>query len=107
VDIWAVGLIMYEIISLKHPLWENNMEKEAYRDKVKNLKKIKFGHRFNRWSRSLIQSLCHAKPSCRYTIDQALSHPWITRDFQSEIPRTHFEKSMFLEETDNKLRKVF
>lgn len=97
---------MYELINLKHPLWDKTQNKESYREKVLNFKKLKFGHRFNRFTRSLIQTMCHPKPSCRYTVDQALQHPWITRDFSAEIPRTFFENSEYLVQTDEKLRKV-
>ena len=69
VDIWAVGFIMYELISLRHPLWDKHSNKESYREKVLNFKKLKFGSRFTRHARNLIQTLCHAKPSCRYTVD--------------------------------------
>ena len=106
VDIWAVGFIMYELIALRHPLWTKYETKESYRETVLNFKKLRYGHRFNKYTKSLIQTMCHPKPSCRYTVDQALQHPWITRDFTSEIPRTYFENSMYLEQTDEKLRKV-
>lgn len=90
VDIWAVGFIMYELLTLRHPLWDKHSNKDTYREKVLNFKKLKFGSRFSRFAKSLIQTMCHVTPSCRYTVDQALQHPWITRDFQSEIPRTFY-----------------
>ena len=40
-------------------------------------------------------------------MDQALQHPWITRDFEAVIPRNHFEQNMYLNELDDKFRKVF
>lgn len=32
------------------------------------------------------------EPVSRYTANQALSHPWITRNFKSNIPLTFEEK---------------
>ena len=31
------------------------------------------------------------EPSERYTVDQALSHPWITRNFKENVPLTGLE----------------
>ena len=69
VDIWAVGFIMYELITLRHPLWDKNSNKDSYREKVLNFKKLKFGNRFSRYAKNLIQTMCHVTPSCRYTVD--------------------------------------
>lgn len=49
VDIWAIGLIMYELISLKHPLWDKTHNKQTYREKMMSFKKLKFNHKFNRY----------------------------------------------------------
>ncbi len=32
---------------------------------------------------NLIEKLCNPKPSARYKVDQALLHPWVTRNFDS------------------------
>ena len=34
IDIWATGLIMYELISGYHPLWEKGETKEEYKEKT-------------------------------------------------------------------------
>jgi hypothetical protein len=36
--------------------------------------------------------LCNPMPIERYTAEQALRHPWITRDFDDPIPLTESEK---------------
>jgi serine/threonine protein kinase len=84
VDLWAVGLIMFELISARHPLWTGGIDKKQYREKAQGFtnKDFKFkSRRFTDLSRNLITKLCNSKPSLRYTVDQALQHPWITRDF--------------------------
>lgn len=109
VDIWAVGLIMYELIAARHPIWTTGLDKAAYKKKALAFQKIEFSsRRFNKFSRNLIDKLCHPKPSLRYTADQALQHPWITRDFAGggQIPRTAFEHGEFVNEIEDKLRKM-
>lgn len=106
VDIWAVGFIMYELIAGKHPLWVRGEEKLQYKQKTIKFQKLRFGRKFTSIQQSLIEKLCHPKPSMRYTIDQALKHPWITRNFEDEIPRNHLEQTEYLNSVDDKLRKV-
>lgn len=40
VDIWAVGFIMFEMISGTHPLWVRGEDKQMYKEKLRNLKKL-------------------------------------------------------------------
>jgi len=47
VDIWAVGFIMYEMISGKHPLWEKGDDKVRYKAKAINFKKLRYGRKFS------------------------------------------------------------
>lgn len=72
VDIWAAGFIMYELIAGKHPLWEKGEDKKKYRQNMLEFKKLRYGRRFTPLTQSLIEKLCHPKPSLRYTVDQAL-----------------------------------
>ena len=60
---------MYELIAGKHPLWEKGEDKPIYREKVLNLRKLRFGRRFSPLTQSLIEKLCDPKPSLRYTIE--------------------------------------
>lgn len=51
---------------------------------MKNFKKLSFeGKKFSDLAINLIEKLCHVKPSARYKVDQALLHPWVTRNFDS------------------------
>lgn len=43
-------------------------------------------------ARDLFLKLCNPMPFERYTAEQALRHPWITRDFDSPIPLTESQK---------------
>jgi serine/threonine protein kinase len=109
VDIWAIGFIMYELIKGKHPLWKKGDDNKMYMRKAQEFdtSKLKFGSRFNKFNQSLIEKLCNPKASLRYTTEQALQHPWITRNFETVIPRNHFEQNMYLNDAEEKLRRVF
>ena len=54
----------------------------------------------------MLEKLCHPKASLRYTVEQALQHPWITRNFETEIPRNNFEQNMFFVDLEEKLRRA-
>ena len=38
IDLWATGLIMFELITGKHALWEKGQDKPAYKEKMKTYK---------------------------------------------------------------------
>jgi serine/threonine protein kinase len=42
VDIWAIGFIMFELISGKHPLWTRKEDKQEYKEKLRSFKKFDF-----------------------------------------------------------------
>lgn len=45
--------------------------------------------------------LCNREPFKRYTVEQALAHPWITRDVKNGIPLTFDEQhQIFLKELE-------
>lgn len=69
VDIWAIGFIMYELISGVHPIFKKGDDKVKYREKLLKLKHLHFGSCFNEFSRNLIEKLCHMKPGQRYNVD--------------------------------------
>jgi len=50
-----------------------------------------------------MEKLCALKPSSRYKAEQALRHPWVTRNFDDKIPRSLFEENIFTYEIDVKL----
>ena len=60
-------------------------------------------------AKNLIEQLCSLKPGNRYTVEQALQHPWITGKLDDEIPLTNvhkFTKQIVHYELDDKLRRV-
>lgn len=79
VDIWAVGFIMFELISGQHPFYVKGENRATYLEKMKNYKQMPFNANFTPLAVNLLSKLCYSKPSARYKVEQALAHPWITR----------------------------
>jgi serine/threonine protein kinase len=50
------------------------------------------GSNFTSLAKDLFIKLCNPMPIERYTAEQALRHPWITRNFDSPIPQTESQK---------------
>lgn len=40
VDVWAVGFIMYELITGQHPLWTRGQDKAGYKDKLRHFRNL-------------------------------------------------------------------
>jgi serine/threonine protein kinase len=84
---WAVGFIMYELLSGQHPLWNMVTDnRDTYQDKLKNNPKFKLDDKFSELAKTFFLHTCEYRPSNRYTVETALSHPWITRKKKSRIP---------------------
>ena len=109
VDIWSTGIIMMELLNygkhpfdddgetntkkilvekILHPKWQfsNNFSRLSF----KHLNAIFYG--FFSLAKDFFLKLTNDDPQNRYTADQALLHPWITRKFHEAIPLTFNEK---------------
>lgn len=42
IDLWAIGMITYELITGQHALWQKGEDKQAYREKMRHYKKLTF-----------------------------------------------------------------
>lgn len=107
-DVWAVGFIMYELLSLKHPLW--NMEtdnRDTYREKIKKPQTYTYFPNFSDLAKSFFRNMCHYRPSNRYTVETALCHPWITRKKKERIPMNPLDDKIYLYEMEKKLKYLF
>jgi len=107
VDIWAVGIIMYIIISGKHPLHTPEDTRETYTKKLEN-PQFHFSKEFSNLSRNLFVKLCANDPLVRYKAGQALKHPWITR-LRTDIPMNLFEtirSAKTLESLENVIKSL-
>ena len=90
VDIWSCGIIMYTLITSKHPLARSNETPVTYAEKLKN-PRWRFPESFSEPARNLFLKLNEMVPLERYTASQALTHPWISRQ-DTKAPLTSFEK---------------
>lgn len=92
VDIWGCGIIAFEILELFHPFYRKSITKSQICERIRN---SKFSFRnSSSLAKDLINKLTMFSPSERYSAEQALNHPFITRNLLSEIPFTHSENNV-------------
>ena len=92
IDIWSLGIIMYNLISGgKHPLYQKGETSKDFKTKLKNKQKFYFDDRFSSLAKDLFKKMTAYSPIYRYNVDQALKHPWITRSHETKIPLRYFE----------------
>lgn len=97
---WACGIIMYQILVGAHPMYQHGVDtSQTFSDKLHSFNPSVYvsdesvaGIYFNPMARDLFIKLCNPLPFERYTAEQALRHPWITRDHDSPIPLTQSQK---------------
>ena len=93
VDIWSIGIIMFMLLfKNKHPFYKKGENRELYINDIHNRKKIKFPDKCSHMAKTLLNKLLEFNPSWRYTAENALKHPWITRRVNDKIPETFNEK---------------
>ena len=97
VDIWSCGIIMYILISGKHPLESKNQTVDSY---IKKLSKPDWNTEvLSPTQHHLFSRLCHLSPIQRYTAELALKHPWVMQDFSLPFPRTYLEQRTLFKDT--------
>jgi len=85
VDIWAMGVILYILLSGIHPF--QIPDEDLMLDNIQNGKWDWVGPNWPKISieaKDLIKNMMHIDPARRYTIDQCLSHPWMQGSAASE-----------------------
>ncbi|TNV74370.1 hypothetical protein FGO68_gene5560 [Halteria grandinella] len=96
VDMWALGIIMYIMLTGTHPFVKDSDNEYSYSNRIassdlqvsKNLQPI---------AKSLFQHLCSRTLSERYQAAQAIKHPWITRNPHDEVPCTQADQMRIME----------
>lgn len=85
VDMWAVGIILYNLLFQgKHP-WYTPGDNEKTLIKKMREKQIDFySLKCPKFAQDLLRNLLERDPMERYSAEQALTHPWITdRSFRN------------------------
>lgn len=109
VDMWAVGIIMHEVLTAgKHPLYVKNDNAVSYRKKMRTLQKVECDASLSWIAKNLYQRLTMIKSHQRYSAEEALQHPWITRLKQDFIPQNMSEHmNTVLHENSLKRKMIF
>ena len=92
-DIWSVGILMYMLLNKgEHPFYCKGDKKEEFIKKLKSAKELKYNNKISYMARNLLKKLLEPDPLKRYKANEALKHPWITRNADDMIPQTFNEQ---------------
>jgi len=89
VDTWSIGIILYILLSGAHPFQLDDEE-----EMMENIEAGEWEWIGDEWEnisddvKDLIRHLMDPDPQTRYSIDQALEHPWITSGHTNNSPLT-------------------
>ncbi|CAD8120974.1 unnamed protein product [Paramecium sonneborni] len=89
VDIWATGIIMYQLLQGIHPFYIQDSTKQQYLQNVLE-KPLYFKKQISLQAKDLLIRLLKLDTTDRYTASQALQHPWLTK--QDSMPLSLFEQ---------------
>ena len=104
VDIWSIAIILHMLLTGKHPLYEPADTTEVYFKKLENFT-WQNDEKLPRLARHLFVKITKLAPVERYSAEQALQHPWVTRIESSPKPMTFLDKLRKLN-CESKLKKL-
>ena len=111
-DIWAAGIILYEILTGYHPFWQPGDTKQTLETRMSRFtgtSVFKFPKHVSKHAQHLIKMLCQPSIAGRCKASEALVHPFITRDLNAPLPKSDFEsRELALQNLplESKLRKL-
>lgn len=86
---WAVGIIMHEVLTCgEHPLYRSGDSSVKFKQKLKNSESLEPTQTFSWIAKNLFSRLTMRKNHQRYSAEDALQHPWITREKTNQVPQT-------------------
>ncbi|CAD8123357.1 unnamed protein product [Paramecium sonneborni] len=89
VDVWATGIIMYQLLQGIHPFYKQDSTKQQYLQNILE-KPLYFKKQISPQAKDLLIRLLKLDITDRYTASQALQHPWLTK--QDTMPLSLFEQ---------------
>ena len=93
VDIWSIGILMYMLLNNgQHPFYHKGDSKEDFINNLKECKELTFNNKISYMAKDLLKKLLEWNPLKRYKANDALKHPWITRNIEDKIPKTFNEQ---------------
>lgn len=84
-DMWAAGVMMYQLLSGRYPFWEEDAEAVAHLPLIQVMLAVssnpihmrsELWDQVSRPAKDLITAMLDRDSSTRISVDQALSHPW-------------------------------
>ena len=84
---------MYYLIAGHHPIYSSSDGKDTYYSKLRE-REFTFPENFTELAKDFFLRLCNRNVEARYSASIALNHPWITRNFTTQIPLTIYEEGV-------------
>ncbi|XP_077483941.1 aurora kinase A-B-like isoform X3 [Amblyomma americanum] len=82
VDHWALGILIYEFLVGKPP-FESETTQETYQ-RIRNAR-VQFPPYVSADARDIIGKLLKTRPADRISLDEVLSHPWVTTNADTTV----------------------
>ena len=94
---WAVGIILFQMLTGRHPFYQYGDTEETYIHRISKgridqiIKDDLDQFEVSELAKSLIIRLLGRSVQERYRVAQVIQHPWITRKLDDPVPLTQGE----------------